>query len=45
MHQKLNDSKYTTWLLFKEALYKAVLIGLFIAFYISVVNSGFADKL
>lgn len=45
MSKKLHNPRYTTWFLIKEAIYKAVLIGLFVAFYINVVNSGFGVKM
>lgn len=38
MSKKLNDPKYSTWDLIKEALYKAIWIGLFVALYISIIN-------
>ena len=38
MSNKIHDSSYTTLDLVKEALYKAILIGLFITLYISIVN-------
>ena len=41
MHKKMHNPRYTKLDLLKEALYKTILIGFFIVFYINMMHNGF----